>query len=101
MDREGEYLSDEFLGYLTENGILSQWTPPTTPQLNGVAEHRNRTLLDMVQSMVSLTDLSLSFWGYALKIVEKLLNTVPSKSVPKMPHEIRYNKVPLYYYLKV
>ncbi|KAL0427424.1 UNVERIFIED_CONTAM: hypothetical protein Slati_2917200 [Sesamum latifolium] len=47
-DRGGEYLSGEFIDYLKENGILSQWTPPGTPQLNGVAERRNRTLLDMV-----------------------------------------------------
>ncbi|KAL0405490.1 UNVERIFIED_CONTAM: hypothetical protein Slati_3862900 [Sesamum latifolium] len=46
-DRGGEYLSGEFINYLKENGILSQWTPPRTPQLNGVAERRNRTLLDM------------------------------------------------------
>ncbi|KAL0406007.1 UNVERIFIED_CONTAM: hypothetical protein Slati_3914600 [Sesamum latifolium] len=48
LDRGGEYLSAEFIDYLKENGILSQWTPPGTPQLNGVAERRNRTLLDMV-----------------------------------------------------
>ena len=30
-------------------------------------ERRNRTLLDMVQSMMSLTNLPLSFWGYALE----------------------------------
>ena len=30
-DRGGEYLSNEFLTYLRENGILSQWTPPGTP----------------------------------------------------------------------
>ena len=30
-DRGGEYLSGEFLTYLEENGILSQWTPPGTP----------------------------------------------------------------------
>ena len=40
-DRGGEYLSGEFLNYLKENGILSQWTPPATPQLNGVSERRN------------------------------------------------------------
>ena len=33
----------------------------------GVSERRNRTLLDMVRSMMSLTDLPLSFWGYALE----------------------------------
>ncbi|KAL0451304.1 UNVERIFIED_CONTAM: hypothetical protein Slati_1108500 [Sesamum latifolium] len=36
-DRGGEYLSGEFIDYLKENGILSQWTLPGTPQLNGVA----------------------------------------------------------------
>ncbi|KAI3720980.1 hypothetical protein L2E82_31980 [Cichorium intybus] len=45
-DRGGEYLSIEFLDYLKECGIVSQLTPPRTPQLNGVAERRNRTLLD-------------------------------------------------------
>ena len=47
-DRGGEYLSNEFLIYLEENGILSQWMPLGTPQLNGVSERRNRTLLDMI-----------------------------------------------------
>ncbi|KAL0411257.1 UNVERIFIED_CONTAM: Retrovirus-related Pol polyprotein from transposon RE2 [Sesamum latifolium] len=53
-----EYLSGEFIDYLKENRILSQWTPPGTPQLNGVAERRNRTLLDMVRSMMSFTELT-------------------------------------------
>ena len=60
-NRRGEYLSNEFLDHLKENGILSEWTPPYTPQLNGVAERRNRTLLDMVRSMMCLTDLPISF----------------------------------------
>ncbi|KAL0304840.1 UNVERIFIED_CONTAM: Retrovirus-related Pol polyprotein from transposon TNT 1-94 [Sesamum calycinum] len=30
-DRGGEYLSGEFIDYLKENGIVSQWTPPETP----------------------------------------------------------------------
>ena len=34
---------------------------PGTPQRNGVSERCNRTLLDMVNSMISLTDLPLSF----------------------------------------
>ena len=59
--RGGEYLSIEFLDYLKEYGILSQWTPPGIPQLNGVSEQRNRTLLDMVRSMMSRTELYISF----------------------------------------
>ena len=38
-DRGGEYLSREFLDFLTNNGILTQLTPPGTPQLNGVVEN--------------------------------------------------------------
>ncbi|GKB51266.1 retrotransposon protein, putative, ty1-copia subclass [Tanacetum coccineum] len=46
------------------NGLL---TPPYTPQHNGVSERRNRTLLDMVRSMMNLTTLPLSFWDYAFR----------------------------------
>ncbi|KAK1691795.1 hypothetical protein QYE76_008492, partial [Lolium multiflorum] len=46
-DRGGEYLSYEFGMHLKKCGILSQLTPPGTPQRNGVSERRNRTLLDM------------------------------------------------------
>ena len=57
----------EFGLHLKQCGIVSQLTPPGTPQRNGVSEHRNITLLDMVRSMMYLTDLPLSFWGYALE----------------------------------
>jgi hypothetical protein len=60
-DQGGEYLSQSFDDHLKECGIVSQLTPPGTPQLNGVSERRNQTLLDMVRSMMSQTDLPLSF----------------------------------------
>ena len=66
-DRGDEYLSYEFGLQLKQCGIVSQLTPPGTPQRYGVSERRNRTLLDMVRSMMSLTDLPLLFWGYALE----------------------------------
>ena len=62
FDRGGEYLSQEFQDHLRNCGIISQLTPPGTPQHNGVAERRNRTLLDMVRSMMSQTTLPISFW---------------------------------------
>lgn len=37
----GEYLSQEFDDHLKSYGIISQLTPPGTPQLNGVTERRN------------------------------------------------------------
>ena len=81
-------MSLEFGDHLKQCGIIPQLTPPGTPQWNGVSERRNRTLLDMVRSMMSQADLPLSFWGYALEIVAFTLNRVPNKFVEKTPYEI-------------
>ena len=77
-DHRGEYLSYEFGVHLKQCGIVSQLTPPGTPQRNGVSKRRNRTLLDMVRSMMSLTDSPLSFWGYALETAALTFNRAPS-----------------------
>ena len=100
-DHGGEYLSYEFGLHLKECGIVSQLTPPRTPQRNGVSERHNRILLDMVRSMMSLTDLPLSFWGYALEIVAFTLNWAPSKSVEMTPYELWFGKKPKLSFLKV
>ena len=53
--RRGEYLSYKFVLHLKQCRIVSQLTPPGTPQRNGVSERHNRTLWDTVQSMMFLT----------------------------------------------
>ncbi|GJV15256.1 zinc finger, CCHC-type containing protein [Tanacetum coccineum] len=73
-----EYMSQEFLDHLKDHGIIAHRTPPYTPQHNGVLERRNRTLLDMVQSMMSQTTLPKSFWDYALETAARILNMVPT-----------------------
>ena len=75
--------------------------PPGTPQHNGVSEHHNRTLLDIVQSMMSLTNLPLSFWGYALETAAFTLKRAPSKSVEMTPYELWFGKKPKLSFLKV
>nr|GEX63988.1 hypothetical protein [Tanacetum cinerariifolium] len=76
-------------------------TPPYTPQHNGVSERRNRTLLNMVRSMMSLATLPLSILDYALEFVARILNMVPTKKVDKTPYELWHGKVPNLSYLKV
>ena len=100
-DRGGEYLSDEFRDYLKDNGIVSQLAPPATPQLNGVSERRNRTLLDMVRSLLIHSELPTSFWGYALETAIYVLNRVPTKSVPNTPYELWTGKKPSVRHLKI
>ncbi|KAL0462539.1 UNVERIFIED_CONTAM: Retrovirus-related Pol polyprotein from transposon TNT 1-94 [Sesamum latifolium] len=91
-DRDGEYLSQEFIDHLKNCGILDQRTPAGTPQLNGVSECRNKTLLEMVRSMMSLVNLPILFWGYALLTATHILNKTPSKVVEKTPYEIWIGK---------
>ena len=47
-------MSYEFGRHLKQHGIVSQLMPPGTPQRNGVSERRNRTLFNVVRSMMSL-----------------------------------------------
>ena len=84
-----------------DNGILSQWTPPYTPQHNGVDERRNRTLLDMLRSMKGKADSPKSLWGYALETVVYILNRVSSKLVYVTPYEMWTNKKSYISHLKV
>ena len=102
-DRSGEYYGkyDEsgqnpgpFAKFLERHGICAQYTMPGTPQQNGVAERRNRTLLDMVRSMMSNSSLPKSLWMYALKTAMYLLNRIPSKAIPKTPFELWTGRKP-------
>ena len=51
--------------------------------------------------MMSLTDLPLLFWGYALETAAFMLNRVPSKSVETTPYELWFGNKPKLSFLKV
>jgi len=102
-DRDGEYHGkyDEmgqhlgsFAKFLEKRGICAQYTMPGTPQQNGVSKRRNRTLMDMVRSMISNSSVYVSLWKYALKTFMYLLNRVPSKAVQKKPFELWIGRKP-------
>ena len=74
---------------------------PDEPQQNGVAEHRNRTLMDMMRSMLSHSSLPISLWIEALKTAVHILNRVPTKSAPKTPYELWTKRKLTLNYLRV
>ena len=50
---------------------------------------------------MSLTDLPLSFWGYALETAAFTLNRAPSKSVETTPYELWFSKKLKLSFLKI
>ena len=100
-DRGGEYTSDLFKDYCTNQGIVHQYTLPYTPQQNGVAERRNRTLMDMVRSMLNHSELGTQFWGEALDTAVYVLNRIPSKSIKLTPYELWTGRRPNFSNLRV
>ncbi|CAL2240845.1 unnamed protein product [Prunus armeniaca] len=109
-DRGGEFYGrfDEkgrnprpFAKFLQEEGIVAQYTNPGTPQQNGVAERRNRTLIEMIRILMSCSKLPIFLWGEVLKTANYLLNRTPMKSVNKIPYETWCNRKPSLSHLKV
>jgi hypothetical protein len=49
---------------------------------------RNRTLMDIVCSILSNSTLPLSLWMEALKTTAHIINRMLSKSIPKTPYEL-------------
>jgi hypothetical protein len=71
------------------------------PQQNRVTERHNRTLMDMVRSMLSYSTLPIGLWMEALKTVVHILNRVPSKLVSKMSYELWTRHKPSLNYIRV
>nr|GEV37469.1 hypothetical protein [Tanacetum cinerariifolium] len=77
-DRGGEFTSLEFQSFCNENGIQRQLTAAYTPQQNGVAERKNRTIINMVRSVLSAKKVPKTFWPEAVNWAVHVLNRSPT-----------------------
>jgi hypothetical protein len=69
-----------FLIFCVERDIIHERTLPDSPQYNGVAERKNRTLSDLVNAMLETSGLSNGWWGEAILMACHVLNKVPTKN---------------------
>ncbi|MCO5552057.1 hypothetical protein L7F22_005567 [Adiantum nelumboides] len=64
-DNGGEYTSHIFKDYCRKHGIHHRYTVAHNPQQNGLAECKNRTLMDLARSMLKVAALPPPFWEEA------------------------------------
>nr|AAL31082.1 putative polyprotein [Oryza sativa Japonica Group] len=87
-DRGGEFFSNEFDLFCEEHGIIHERTSLYSPESNGIAERKNRTLTDLVNAMLDTAGLPKAWWGEALLTSNHVLNRVPNRNKDKTPYEI-------------
>ena len=75
LDRGREYIV--FADFLKENGIKHQ----KTAQQNGVAERKNRIIMELARSMLKAKKLPDQFWRDAITCVVYFLNRASTKIV--------------------
>ncbi|KAI3815569.1 hypothetical protein L1987_15241 [Smallanthus sonchifolius] len=65
-DQGTEFKNHTLTCFCESKGIERQYSAPRTPQQNGVAERRNRTLIESARSMLADSKLPLTFWAEAV-----------------------------------
>ena len=100
-DRGGEYDGASLKKFCELNGIIHEVTAPYTPEQNGVAERKNRTLKDMMNAMLISSGMPSNMWGEAILYACYVLNRVPHKKSDKTPYELWKGFAPNLSYLKV
>lgn len=80
-DRGGEFTSQEFNNFCKENGIKRQLMAAYTPQQNRVAERKNRTVMNMVRSLLFERRVPKTFWPEAVNWTVHILNRSPTLAI--------------------
>ncbi|WVY90763.1 hypothetical protein V8G54_036277 [Vigna mungo] len=101
-DGGGEFNSGEMKRLCDNKGIVHEVIAPYTPQHNGLAERRNRMLLDMTRCMIKGKRLQHCLWGEAVSTAAYLLNRSPTKALSSCTPEEAWSGVkPTAHHLRI
>ncbi|GJT74766.1 putative ribonuclease H-like domain-containing protein, partial [Tanacetum coccineum] len=100
-DNGTEFKNAKLIELCGEKGIKRDYSNPRTPQQNGVAERKNRTLIEAARTMLADSKLPTMFWTEAVSTACYVLNRVSiTNPHNKTPYELISGKVPQIGHLK-
>lgn len=80
-DRGGEFISTDFIQFCENLGIERQLTVAYSPQQNGIADRKNRTIVEMAKCMIHDKELPYTLWCEAVNTSVYLLNKSPTRAL--------------------
>uniref|UniRef100_A0AAG5D8R7 Endonuclease n=1 Tax=Anopheles atroparvus TaxID=41427 RepID=A0AAG5D8R7_ANOAO len=86
-DQGGEYRGQKLRDFYKREGIQAQFTAGYSPQQNGVAERKNRSLVEMARCLLSDANMHQRYWAEALNTAVYLQNILPTKAAKLSPFE--------------
>ncbi|GJU29873.1 putative ribonuclease H-like domain-containing protein [Tanacetum coccineum] len=100
-DNRTEFKNSIMNQFCEMKGIKREFSVARTPQQNGVAERRNRTLIKAARTMLVDSKFPTTFWAEAVNTACYVLNRVlVIKPHNKIPYELIHGRPPLIYFMK-
>ena len=94
-DKGGEFTSNAFDNFCKENGIRRELANTGSPWENGVVERKNRTVVEMVRTMLEHRELPQSLWAEATSTSVHILNRSPTAALQKKtPYDVYFGRKP-------
>jgi hypothetical protein len=101
-DRGTEFLNKQVHSHLQSHGILLYCSNPYSPQQNGIAEARNKTVQRIMRQLLISSSAPLFLWCFALSHATHLANLLPHRLLAgKTPAEVYTHTKPSMNRLKI
>ena len=79
FDRGGEFTSRDFEVFCNDREIKRQTSTPRTPPHNGIAERRNRSVINYARTLMMEKNVVVKYWRESVSTIVYTLNRVQIK----------------------
>jgi len=101
-DNGGEYITKDLKGFFASKGIIHEFSPPYSPESNGVAERLNRYIGESLRAMLeSASTYHKKLWAEAVLTSVHIKNLQPHSALKDLtPYEAFYGTKQLIQHLQ-